>query len=495
MYKKGFTLAEVLIVLGILSIIAAMTMSILFKVLPNKDEENWQKTAYTIQNIIAQMHNDESMYPKLKDFYKQGFKNTDKISIKGSSYGGNELDGTNEDENRKTKFCRLLASRFEKHEQDNSIVCLEPGSGSSSVITGDEPFYSTNKSFTTTDNMDWFLFKDDFTEGYSVVIVDVNGSDCPNTTSLEKPANGCNGRYKMPDRRKFYIRSNGTFTDIAPGRESEITPYAISVSVVCNDKTDDCGHVTINKDGIESDSDSAFVNLQLGETYTLKAIPKKETSGVDAGTDAYTSNWGINNEKQITVNGQVQNIKTTVRFSQVEKKDIELNIEGCMESKILDECISSSGFTLKKYTKWNSTNNNDLIKGQGNVDGTIIKTYSSRFSENEENDKLTTTEVPVGNYRLQFSVKWPYAVYSTDQHKITTTFKKDFRIGPKDIEYTINLLKCEEISVQKEDGGNSVALRVCEYGGNGYDSSDNEYVYDIGTKSYQFGDDMYKVPD
>jgi len=482
MYKKGFTLAEVLIVLGILGLIAAMTMSVLFKVLPNMDEENLKKTAYSVQNIIAQMHNDESMYPKISDYNKQGFKNTDKVNIKGVSYGGSSLDGNNEENLRNEKFCRLFASRFEKKGADNDVICLSPQYGSENVLTSDRGYTSVDKSFTTTDNMDWFLFKDDFKEGYSVIIVDVNGSECPNTTDLGNIPNNCNGRYKFADRRKFYIRPNGTFTDLKPGSEADITPYAINVNIICNGKDDqgnkikDCGEVTINSPS------GKFVNLELNETYTLTAIPKKSD-----GIDAFTSSWQ-DNKKDITINGQIQNIKTTVRFSPIEKHNINLVIEGCMENEILGNCIKSENFKLVQKSMWKVKPDN----GRGYTSGNVLNTYSGRFTEDSSYNTLSTTDIPVGNYRLQFDLVWPYAAYDSGSHTITSSFVKDFRLGTSDISYTINLLKCEEVNVQKVGGGSTVTLKVCESEGNGYTSDDEEYVFNVGTQKFTYEDEEYE---
>lgn len=53
--KKGFTIAETVITVAILGVIAAVTIPVLNKTQPNKDVVMYNKALYTIQNAVSQV--------------------------------------------------------------------------------------------------------------------------------------------------------------------------------------------------------------------------------------------------------------------------------------------------------------------------------------------------------------------------------------------------------------------------------------------------------
>lgn len=73
MDKKGFTLAEVLITLGIIGIVAAMTMPALLNSTQNRELENGLKTAYSlVQQGLSRMAADRGSEVKPDDFSVHG---------------------------------------------------------------------------------------------------------------------------------------------------------------------------------------------------------------------------------------------------------------------------------------------------------------------------------------------------------------------------------------------------------------------------------------
>lgn len=62
MFKKGFTLQEVLITLGIVGIVAAMTAPALVKIVPDQNKARYIKTYSTLTDLTQQMLNDPALY-------------------------------------------------------------------------------------------------------------------------------------------------------------------------------------------------------------------------------------------------------------------------------------------------------------------------------------------------------------------------------------------------------------------------------------------------
>ena len=77
--KKGFTLAEVLIILGIIGIVAAMTIPTLITTHQKKAAATQLKEAYAILTNAARMANndDELVFNEPKDYCKGGLETHD----------------------------------------------------------------------------------------------------------------------------------------------------------------------------------------------------------------------------------------------------------------------------------------------------------------------------------------------------------------------------------------------------------------------------------
>ena len=171
--KKGFTLAEMLIALAVIGVIAAITMPLLHKIIPTKEDTTKKKADYLVQQIVNQLYDDDIMYPKTKEF-TVGFQNTEKATIfnpatkKLDDYEGN------------TKFCELFASRMVVASGSGPIVCENQINESGTTLARGK------RSFTAKDGIEWYLPVTDFKKGAAEIMVDVNGPEGKNCVEGEK---------------------------------------------------------------------------------------------------------------------------------------------------------------------------------------------------------------------------------------------------------------------------------------------------------------------
>ena len=160
--KSGFTLAETLLTILIIGIIAATTLPTLQKATGNKFETMKTKCVYIMEQTVAQMLDDDTLYPQSNTEPSIGLANTDAVKVNGITYLGNK------------KFCELFASKMTK----------APHSGTNCSVN--------QKSFTSADGVDWYLPITLFTGERDLIKIDVNGKDedpnCKyNETSCPKP--------------------------------------------------------------------------------------------------------------------------------------------------------------------------------------------------------------------------------------------------------------------------------------------------------------------
>ncbi len=178
---KAFTLAELMVCLAIISIIATLLMPAINRLRPNKNKVMFKKAYYLAERIISELVNDEEAYPFVDS--RVGFDNTSAVTINGTVYGGAG------DEEKKAKLCRLFALKMNTLSEEPNCV--------------DGANYD-NPSFTTTDGVKWIIPYTDFADQatYHNILLDVNGDNDPNCTENEE---GC----IQPDRFPLGVRADG----------------------------------------------------------------------------------------------------------------------------------------------------------------------------------------------------------------------------------------------------------------------------------------------
>lgn len=150
MLKKGFTLAELLISLAVVGVVAALTLPGVINSMPNKEKASYLKAHNTVTNVVAELIDDSSLY--FPTFDANGEPNCigfdcsaapmqeaiDSLPNFGTNYSGNN------------KFGLLFAAKV------NRIA---------------NPSVNGNRvSFTTTDHIPWSIVKNDSDYDISVTI-------------------------------------------------------------------------------------------------------------------------------------------------------------------------------------------------------------------------------------------------------------------------------------------------------------------------------------
>lgn len=496
----GFTLAEVIITIGIVGIIAAITLPIIISQLPDRDENMHKKATQMVEDIVAQMANDEIMYPKNREFTKQGFKNVDPIVLEGTGNDNHTYEGD-------TKFCELFTHKFTRvyskikceniddstdqivREFGNVTLRSEKSSGDfttsgyseGATYSGPVKLVRTMRSG---DDIDWYIPPSDFqsTEigdsgivghGYSIIIADINTADRGDNCMLSQKDQNVPNRTgtgthvcKKPDTFLYYVRANGTVTEIVPTFGAE-NPYSITVKKTCAEpptsgNPDSCGTISIkNEDGTDVEGSSyangVFSGLESNKTYILKTTP----------TEGYYSNWnrkaakknadGTNktdatgnviyetkkNERAITITGYDMNTTVKIRYFKQSKLCIYLKVNDCeVSSKNPTECVTAS---IKRYASGSYIGKTDA---SGNEVTPELENVTT--SANTSGDyTIYACDIEPGDYQIQVTGKDDYMVLpikttldESNQEVLTgSTIIQPIKLGSEDVTFNINVAK------------------------------------------------------
>ena len=62
-FNKAFTLSELLIALGVIGILCAILLPVIFNLMPNQNTMMAKRAYYIVQSVVADIINDEACYP------------------------------------------------------------------------------------------------------------------------------------------------------------------------------------------------------------------------------------------------------------------------------------------------------------------------------------------------------------------------------------------------------------------------------------------------
>ena len=173
--ERGFSLAEVLIIVACVIVIAILCLQVLKKIIPDKDARMFKKAYNLTARLVPSLAHDDELYPEVEgNNAPQYLGKTEWVIYQGKKYEGS------------TKFCGLFAAKINALSE---ISC-----NASASLDG-------KATLTTNDGVVWVLpiteFKDLKTPG--IIQVDTNGAKKPNKEGA--------------DRYKIYVYQDGTVSD------------------------------------------------------------------------------------------------------------------------------------------------------------------------------------------------------------------------------------------------------------------------------------------
>ena len=198
--NKAFTLTELLVALGVIAILCAILLPVVFNLMPNQNTMMAKRAFYTVQSVVAELLNDESCYPD-----KTALPSNPKLGFDDGEGTPNCIDwDDSKTDSAGTKFLTLFHSKMGLNGSD--------------------------ATFTSKDGMEWAFTNSNFTaptldsttgklsgDGGSITLtIDVNGSDKPNcgqggnyATELGTGGSDCDSRTNGFDRFQMTIKGNG----------------------------------------------------------------------------------------------------------------------------------------------------------------------------------------------------------------------------------------------------------------------------------------------
>jgi prepilin-type N-terminal cleavage/methylation domain-containing protein len=229
--RKAFTLTELMIALGVIAILCAILLPIIYNMLPNQNTIMAKRAYFTVQTVVSDMINDDACYP-------------DKTSsINNTKVGFDDAAGS------------ANCSKWDEDHLDDTSMS-QAATKFKTIFTDKIGTTATDNTFTTSDGMYWVFANEKFssssTSGGSIdLLVDVNGKTSkPNcggssTKSYSYSAefgNGddstCQNRTTGFDRFKITISGDGKVT-INPDDEWAVNAVKVDRNITSDKDSND----------------------------------------------------------------------------------------------------------------------------------------------------------------------------------------------------------------------------------------------------------------
>ena len=220
--KKGYTLAEVMITLGIIGIVSALIFPLANKMKPNENKVRYLQTYDAISKIVKDLANDSSSYPVVGhiDFKNgEGQKDRDVRNIpfcnilrvdEDGNYNQGAVGNYIEDYN---KLGGLIAKRLNTAENVDIDAISQQAGGyiAQTNVLGSNGINNLNGVFTTTNGVKMFIttrYAPNPTGSviyYTDIYFDVNGDNLPNCIFDKENPDAC----PNPDIFKMSVFAGG----------------------------------------------------------------------------------------------------------------------------------------------------------------------------------------------------------------------------------------------------------------------------------------------
>ena len=221
--RNAFTLTELLVALGVIGILTAIVMPIVFNLAPDQNALMAKRAFYTTETVISDLLNDNFCYPKT--LARAGLDDG-RGYAKCKKWGGEENTAAQENENALTKLVTLFSDKLDLR---GSIT--NDGGGS---------------TFQTKDGMIWTFSHNNLVankpDSYILLTVDVNGDKDPNCGQSSTSGQCADkNRTKGFDRftMKIYARGRIQIVDCWAVLAAKIDKKLVGKEdAVCDESTD-----------------------------------------------------------------------------------------------------------------------------------------------------------------------------------------------------------------------------------------------------------------
>ena len=266
---KGFSLAEVLIVVACVIVIAVLCLQVLKKIIPDREARMFKKAYNLTARLVPSMVHDEDLYPEVDGKNAPQFLgNTEWVIYEGKKYEGT------------TKFCGLFAAKINALSE---VSCIANAS-----LDG-------KATLKTNDGIVWVLPVTDFKELKTpgIIQIDTNGAKKPNKDGY--------------DRYKIYVYQDGTVSDKPvnmpdlpvipdePGNPGSNTSSSTSSSSSGTSST-----TSSSSSGTSSSSSSTSSGTSSGTSSSSSGTSSSSSSSTSSGTSSSTSTTSNTSNSSIT---------------------------------------------------------------------------------------------------------------------------------------------------------------------------------------------------
>lgn len=246
--RFGYTLAEVLVSLTVIGIIAAVAIPMIMNVIPNKSAIMIKKAYYTVDNVVKLLINDSYYYPDMKSNCLQGNDDGELVTITNTDTANNCYLGfdyvenlpltikssggtiSNSASNKRHKLVYLFTSYLDAVKPFSDYI-KENGDDFQFVETSDGMVFNLSDLLCFIDASGQVT-----NSAYCSIKIDVNGKEGPNSFAPAYNSNKpkCNGYSKWTpsktannyekkrfDRFELYVYKDGSI-EIAPNQDEVI---------------------------------------------------------------------------------------------------------------------------------------------------------------------------------------------------------------------------------------------------------------------------------
>ena len=209
MKKNGYTLAEVMITLGIIGVLAAIMLPMANKLRPDSTKAAYLNNYDALVTAINGVVNNEDIYPTIRKVDGRNFSQSPLLN-----YAAAEVDGTQIDAGR-NKLCSVLKETL-RTEAHNAELDVDKEKVCSTTRVSDNLNATTefSRDFTAKNGTQFMIRRPISRNNNGIyyrtdIYMDINGDEGNNCIY---DADSC----PNPDRFKFFVSANGQILPADP---------------------------------------------------------------------------------------------------------------------------------------------------------------------------------------------------------------------------------------------------------------------------------------